>query len=173
MLRISGVSDLDVDASRPPEDQAIEVFCNKIAAATLMPQSWILNDERVIRHGLISTKWSNAEIAGMARMFGVNREALIRRLLTFGRTTEEFYNAKRHQYAAEYQANRQRDREKVAKGGIPRNMSRATLSAFGSPLVHMILGNYYRDRLTLSEVAGYLGLKTKHIAKLEHMIGLR
>jgi DNA-directed RNA polymerase specialized sigma subunit len=35
----------------------------------------------------------------------------------------------------------------------------------------MILGNYYQDRLTLSDVAGYLGIKTKHIPKLEQMSG--
>ena len=173
MLRISGVSDLDTDASRPPEDQTIEVFCNRIAAATLMPQPWLLSDERVVRQGPRSANWSDTEISDMARMFGVSREAVVRRLLTFGRTTEAFYQAKRNLYAAEHQANRQRDREKAAEDGIPRNMPQETLSNFGRPLVHMILGNYYRDRLTLSEVAGYLGIKTKHIAKLEHVAGLR
>lgn len=173
MLRISGVSDLDTDASRPPEDQAIEVFCNRIAAATLMPQSWLLEDERVVKHGPRSANWSDAEISDMARMFGVSREAVVRRLLTFGRTTEAFYQAKRNLYAAEHQANRQRDREKAAEDRISRNMPRETLSNLGRPLVQMILGNYYQDRLTLSEVAGYLGIKTKHIAKLEHAAGLR
>jgi hypothetical protein len=37
----------------------------------------------------------------------------------------------------------------------------------------MLLGNYYQDHLTLSEVSGYLGLKVKHIPKLEQVAGLR
>lgn len=172
LLHISGVSDLETDAARPAEDQAIEVFCNQVAAATLMPKSWLLADARVTNHGSRSVNWTDSEIADLARTFGVSREAVVRRLLSFDKTTDEFYRAKRGQYAAERAAQKVRDREKAADG-IPRNMPQETLSNFGRPLVHMILGNYYQDRLTLSEVAGYLGIKTKHIAKLEHAAGLR
>ena len=173
VLRISGVSDMDSDAWRPPEDQAIEVFCNKVAAAALMPRSWLLADARVIGHGPRSVQWSDGEIADLARQFGVSREAVVRRLLAFDRTTEAFYRAKRGQYASERQSRLRRDRDRAAEEGIPRNMPQETLSNLGRPLVHMIMGNYYQDRLTLSEVAGYLGIKTKHIAKLEHVAGLR
>ena len=38
MVRVSGVSDLETDERRPPEDQRIEVFCNHVAAAALMPK---------------------------------------------------------------------------------------------------------------------------------------
>jgi len=38
MLRLSGVSDLDVDADRPPEDQRVEVSCTRVAAAALLPR---------------------------------------------------------------------------------------------------------------------------------------
>ena len=38
MIHVSGVSDLETDAKRPPEDQRIEVFCNQVAAAALMPK---------------------------------------------------------------------------------------------------------------------------------------
>jgi hypothetical protein len=33
-----------------------------------------------------------------------------------------------------------------------------------------LLSNYYRDRITLSEVSGYLGLKVKHIPKLDRIM---
>jgi len=39
--------------------------------------------------------------------------------------------------------------------------------------VQMVLGTYHQDRITLGEVAGYLGIKTKHIPKLEQSLGLR
>src|SRR5229473_716165 len=42
MVRISGVSDLETDEHRPPEDQRIEVFCNQVAAAALMPKEALL-----------------------------------------------------------------------------------------------------------------------------------
>jgi Zn-dependent peptidase ImmA (M78 family)/DNA-binding XRE family transcriptional regulator len=171
MLHVSGVSDSHTDDARPPEDQAIEVFCNHVAAAALIPKGWLLNEARVVTRGARATTWTDGEIADLARTFSVSREALVRRLLTFGRTTDAFYRQKRGQYVAEYLAQRQRQREETSGEGIPRNMPQETVSNFGGPLVRMILGNYYQDRLTLSDVAGYLGIKTKHIPKIEQMAG--
>lgn len=173
MLRISGVSDLDVDEARPPEDQRIEIFSNRVAAAALMPERWLLSNARVVEHGPRSVAWTDVEISDLARSFGVSREALVRRLLTFGRTTEAFYREKRRQYLAEYQELRQQRRDQAPEDGIPRNMPREAVSNLGRPLVRMILDTYYRDRLTLSDVAGYLGIKTRHIAKLEQLTGVR
>lgn len=173
MLRVSGVSDLDADDHRPPEDQAIEVFCNRVAAAALIPMDWLLGEARVAARRAGATDWTDGEIAELARTFSVSREALLRRLLTFGRTTDAFYRQKRGQYIAEFQAQRQRQKEQSSETAMRRNMPQETVSNFGRPLVRMILGNYYQDRLTLSEVAGYLGIKTKHIAKLEQAAGMR
>jgi Zn-dependent peptidase ImmA (M78 family)/transcriptional regulator with XRE-family HTH domain len=171
MVRVSGVSDLETDERRPPEDQRIEVFCNQVAAAALVPRESLLAQPGVVEQGLRSENWSDAQISDLARRFNVSREALVRRLLTFDRTTNGFYTLKRGQYVAEYQAFLARQREK--KPEIKRNMPRETISQFGKPLVRMLLGNYYQDRLTLSAVSGYLGLKVKHIPKLEQVAGLR
>jgi Zn-dependent peptidase ImmA (M78 family)/transcriptional regulator with XRE-family HTH domain len=171
MVRVSGVSDLETDERRPPEDQRIEVFCNQAAAAALVPKESLLAQPGVAEQGLRSANWSDAQISDLARRFNVSREALVRRLLAFDRTTNGFYTRKRGQYIAEYQAFLARQREK--KTEIKRNMPRETINQFGKPLVRMLLGNYYQDRLTLSAVSGYLGLKVKHIPKLEQVAGLR
>jgi Zn-dependent peptidase ImmA (M78 family) len=171
MVRVSGVSDLEADERRRPEDQRIEVFCNQVAAAALMPKESLLAQSGVAEHGLRSEAWSDAQINDLARSFNVSREALVRRLLTFDRTTNPFYNRKRNQYIAEHQAALARQREKTTE--VKRNMPQETVSHFGRPLVRMLLGNYYQDRLTLSDVSGYLGLKVKHIPKLEQVAGLR
>jgi Zn-dependent peptidase ImmA (M78 family)/DNA-binding transcriptional regulator YiaG len=173
MLSISGVSDLHTDEARPPEDQAIEIFCNQAAAAALMPRDWLLREALVTLRGARAITWLDSEVADLARGFGVSREAMLRRLLTLGRTTDIFYRQKRAQYLAEYRALRERQRESAAEDTILRNMPLETVSNIGRPLVRMILGNYYQDRLSLSEVAGYLGIKTKHISKLEQVAGLR
>jgi len=173
MLSVSGVSDLHTDEARPPEDQAIEIFCNQVAAAALMPRGWVLREPLVTAHGPRSTAWTDTDISDLARNFGVSREALLRRLLTLDRTTNAFYGQKRGQYLTEFGALRERQREAAAEDGIPRNMPVETISNVGRPLVRMILGSYYLDRLTLSDVAGYLGIKTKHIPRLEQIAGLR
>lgn len=171
MLRISGVSDFDSEGARPPEDQQVEVFCNRVAAATLIPRDELLSHGIVRSKGARATSWTNEELSELGRLYGVSREAVLRRLLTFNLTTEAFYRETRAALLDEFFKQRERQREQ--KKEIRRNMPQETLSNLGRPLVSMILVNYYQDRLTLSDVAGYLGIKTRHIAKLEQFAGLR
>jgi Zn-dependent peptidase ImmA (M78 family) len=173
MIRVSGVSDLETDAARPPEDQPIEVFCNRVAAAALMPKNALLEDSRVIAQGRGSESWRDDELSDLARQFNVSREALLRRLLTLDRTTPAFYGKKRTQYNNEYATNKALRNAQPPETEIRRNMPQETVSNFGRPFVRMLLGNYYQDRITLSEVSGYLGLKVKHIPKLEQAARLR
>ena len=56
---------------------------------------------------------------------------------------------------------------------MKRNMPQETVSNFGKRLVNMLLDNYHQDRMTLSEISGYLGLKVKHVPKLEEVAGFR
>src|SRR5262249_61377649 len=72
MVRVSGVSDLETDAKRPPEDQRIEVFCNHVAAAALIPREALLSDPRVIAQGPRSTSWSDDAVSDLARQFNVS-----------------------------------------------------------------------------------------------------
>jgi Zn-dependent peptidase ImmA (M78 family) len=143
----------------------------KINASKSFATNSLLAQPGVAEQGLRSEGWSDAQISDLARRFNVSREALVRRLLTFDRTTNAFYTRKRSQYIAEYQAHVARQREKETD--IKRNMPQETVSHFGKPLVRMLLGNYHQDRMTLSAVSGYLGLKVKHISKLERVAGLR
>jgi len=91
MVRVSGVSDLEMNANRPPENQQIEVFCNHVAAAALMPSAALLAEPIVVARGTRSTSWNDFEIGELAKLYNVSREALLRRLLTFERTTADFY----------------------------------------------------------------------------------
>lgn len=170
MIRVSGVSNLETDERRPPEDQRIEVFCNHVAAAALMPKNSLLAQPGVAEQGAASEAWTDAQVSDLARRFNVSREAVLRRLLVFGRTTQAFYARKRGQYIAEFQAQQQRQREQAKD--IKRNIPTETVSHFGKPLVRMLLNNYRQDRMTLSAISGYLGLKVKHIPKLSKAAGL-
>jgi Zn-dependent peptidase ImmA (M78 family)/DNA-binding XRE family transcriptional regulator len=171
MVRVSGVSDLETDEKRPPEDQRIEVFCNHVAAAALIPKESLLAQPGVAEQGSRSERWTDDQIGDLARRFNVSRDAILRRLLTFDRTTNAFYARKRAQYLAEYQAYRARQKEQTKD--IKRNMPTETVSHFGKPLVRMLLNNYWQDRMTLSAISGYLGLKVKHIPNLAKAAGLR
>jgi Zn-dependent peptidase ImmA (M78 family)/transcriptional regulator with XRE-family HTH domain len=171
MIHVSGVSDLETDERRPPEDQRIEIFCNHVAAAALMPKDSLLSQPGVAEQGKRSEKWTDLQISELARRFNVSREAILRRLLTFDRTTNDFYSRKRAQYIAEYQTHRAKQKEQAKD--IKRNMPAETVSHFGKPLVRMLLNNYWQDRMSLSAISGYLGLKVKHIPNLAKAAGLR
>lgn len=169
-LRKSGVSDLDVESPRPPEDERLEVFCNRVAASALMPESLFLSDKIVLEHGK-SPVWNDGEIALLSARFGSSREAVVRRLLSFHRTNKAFYLEKREQYRQEYIAKREQQAAARPNTEIKRNMAQEAISNYGWPLVGLVLQHYHQDRLTLSEVSGYLGLRTHHVFAIEQKLG--
>ncbi|MGQ5701115.1 ImmA/IrrE family metallo-endopeptidase [Sandaracinobacteroides sp. A072] len=171
-LHRSGVSDLDSSGIRHASDQRIEAYCNQVAASVLMPKSSFLSEPIIANGDADRRDWSDADIENLAKTYSVSREAVVRRLLTFGRTTEAFYIQKRAEYAREYAALRRRQRELPEKKPIPRNMPRETVNDAGRPLVMKLLSHYHSERLSLSELSGYLGVKTKHIAGIEQALGL-
>jgi len=173
MLQQSGVSDLDIEGPRPADDEKIELFCNQVAAAALMPRDLFLKEALVAVKGSDRHEWDDASVQALSLTYGVSREAIVRRLLTLGRTTEAFYRRKRAQYAIEFQQQRQRDRQKNEGKPIPRNMPRETVADYGKPFVRRVIENYHLDRISLSDVSGYLGVKVRHVSGIEQQLGYR
>lgn len=170
MLHKSGVSDLDASGPRAPSDEQVEVFCNQVAAAALLPKEMFLSEPSVAGHPQGDLEWSDETIAALAKHYSVSRESIVRRLLTFGRTSEAFYGRKRQQYAEEYRARKQREKDNRGDKGIPRNMPRETVGDFGKPLVRRLLSHYHSERLSLAELSGFLGVKTRHVPGIEQTV---
>ena len=166
MIHQSGVSDLD-DGRRQVSDQRVEVFCNKVAAAALMPKLQFLSQPTIGNAPSGRREWSDEDIATLAKTFSVSREAVVRRLLTLERTTDAFYRQKRTHYLQEYAAMQARKRQQENKKPIPRNMPLETVSSVGRPLIRLLLSQYHARRLSLSEVSGFLGVKVRHLPRIE------
>ena len=156
-LRNSGLCDLRIDHGRPPEDQRIEVFCNAVAAACLMPAEAVLSHQ-IVWHHTRGTDWEENRIGELAVDFGVSREAMLRRLLTLDLTTEAFYQLKRTQYAAEYLSRPRRSG--------PISPATSVLSIRGRPFVRTVLASLGAKRITSTDAAQYLGLRARHIDRL-------
>ncbi|MCI0600627.1 MAG: XRE family transcriptional regulator [Beijerinckiaceae bacterium] len=171
MLHQSGVSDLDIDSARPAREKTVEVFCNAVAAAALMPKDIFLAERAIDERGPGRHEWTDNTVQSLATLFGVSQESVIRRLLTFGRTTEAFYSRKRAQYSDEFRAKKEREREQRADKSMARNVPRETVGDLGRPFVRLVLENFRQDRLTLSDVSGYLGVKVRHVPNIEQQIG--
>jgi len=173
LLRIGGASDLNVDAKRPPEEQKVEVFCNHVAAATLMPADLVMGLPDVQAHKTQSEEWEDDELRYLAGLFGVSREAFLRRLLRFNRTTKSFYELKRDQYNEEFRQERESELEQLRSGEskFRRNPPRDVFLELGRPFVRLILDSTRQDLITLNEASGYLGnLRIRHFPKLETQV---
>ena len=159
-LRKGGLCDLDGHSARPPEELTTEVFANMVAGATLMPREALLSEPAVRSQGGPES-WEDDQLKSLSDRYGVSREAMLRRLLVLGRTTERFYRAKRDQYQREYEewfGNRE-------PGFAP--PYRTAISSAGPVFVQIVLANYHQENITASDVADFLDVKLKHLARIE------
>lgn len=173
LLGQSGASDLEVDATRPPETQKVEVFCNAVAAAALMPKERLLGLPEVQQRGMLTTDWTEEELHEMANTFGVSRIAILRRLLTFKLTTQSFYAKKARQWNKEWLAAQKSEKQAIKDSGRPfaTNPPMNVFYELGRPFVRLVLDSLHANQMTLHEASGHFGnLRVRHFPKLEQQI---
>lgn len=149
----AGTCDLQENSG---EHLDVEVFCNAVAAEILVPSEQfraepLVRDLRGVRN------WTDREIESLASMYRVSREVILRRLLTFGFATSQFYQAKRDEFAAA-------ERKSTKPGGG--NYYSNQKVKLGVPLIQGVLNAYHLGRITANEAAGYLRVKVDHLSKL-------
>lgn len=169
MLREGGLCDLLEETSRTQE--RIEVFCNHVAAAALMPRAWVMEEEIVRTHkGL---QWSDEEIAILAQGYRVSREAVVRRLLVLGKTNDDFYRRKRKQLQEEFEAQQEQAEQRRALGQEAGGFAppdRMAVSKAGPFFVRLVLDSYHQEKITANDLSSFLEVRLKHIAKIEHAV---
>jgi Zn-dependent peptidase ImmA (M78 family) len=160
-LRQSGVSNMGSDRNDAPHPD-VEKFCNAVAAATLMPRDWLLNETLVTQKGG-QKSWRDDELEALALRFGVSQEAVLRRLLTLGRTTQAFYDTKRADFQKIYA---QLDEKKETSEGGPQYHI-VVLSQLGRTFTQLIFQGYHDRYFTLRDVAGLLNMKVTTVPVME------
>jgi Zn-dependent peptidase ImmA (M78 family) len=90
----SSICDIEEGTLRPVKEQRIEVFCNAVAGATLVPREALLMEPLVAAHPARPREWSEDELGSLGRNFGFSSSVILRRLLMAGRTTSAFYAAR-------------------------------------------------------------------------------
>jgi Zn-dependent peptidase ImmA (M78 family) len=159
-LRLGGISDLH---ERGPDslETRVEVFCNRFAGAVLVPGP-ALEREPSVRAATTSSEWSDEALSELARHYWVSREVILRRLLIVGKTSAAFYRQKRDELLA-WQG------DGDDEGGFL-SPSRGAIRAVGQPFARLVLGAYYGDAITLSDVSELLGVRVKHIRTIEALL---
>ncbi len=160
-LRRSGICETDEDRLRPSEERRVEVFCNHVAGAALLPMADLLADPIVVVNR--GPQWPEQDLVEIARRFAVSRFVVLRRLLASGRTTQAFYRTKHEEWV-------QAHAERQAEGGIITPDRRAVAEG-GRTFVRLVLQSYYQERITLSDVSDYLGVRLMHLPKIEQTVG--
>ncbi len=160
-----GICDCWEYQSTSTDEARAEVFCNHVAAAVLMPASLMLVHE-TIRNHVGGIEWSEAEIERLSEDFSVSQEAIVRRLLTLGRTHISFYQQKRAEYSERLREYRKRLAAEDEKKGVP-PYHRMVLSRIGKPFTVQILTAYHDRQITLADASEYIGAKVKFVKRLE------
>jgi|GEM_PF-143268 len=140
--------------SLPQNEKNTEVMCNRFAAEFLVPSSDF--DSRIR-----SVSMDEAVISSLADRYKVSREVVLRKLLDRGLIDKEYYEDKAAQWVKDYF-----ETQPESGGG---NYYRTQASYLGDKYLGLVFGKYYQGRLSIEQVADYLGVKTKSVAGLEHV----
>ncbi len=159
-LKQGGVCDLEEKAKgRGAEEERVEVACNRIAGAILVPADRLLAETAISNAGA-RTDWEEEQIGFLAHRYSVSREAILRRLLLVGRTSLEFYRKKRGEY---------QEQQPRRTGGIVLPHTVAVSSA-GPLFVRLVLTSYYQDKITASDLSDMLNVRLKHVPRIERLV---
>lgn len=166
MLQESGICDpLRVRRRHRTADERVEVFCNHVAGALLVPGQALLRDPLVVAHGR-TPEWDERTLHTLAERFAVSQEVVVRRLLILARTTENFYEQRRAVYQAQYQARAVRQQEREGFAPLPRVVVRD----HGRRYTRLVLDALERAYITEADVSEYLGVRLKHLDEIAGVV---
>ncbi len=160
-LRKGGICDL--------HDQDLELFCNKAAAAALMPSSALLAEVSSIGQQ-DPDNWSDHALRSLARTFSVSEQALVLRLVELGAASWDFYRKKRAEFDLRARQAKARTDE-GGKGGVPQHQ--VSMARNGMRFTSLVLEAYHRQLITAHRATSYLGVSYDGLGKIEHEVQRR
>lgn len=161
LLNESGLCDMREGGEISAEDKAREVFCNRVAGTVLLPTQTLLGDQIVASYR--GSTWSDDGVSALSRKYSVSREVVLRRLFALGKIDSGFYARKTEEYYQEFLRNK-KDREGFAPPHVQ------VLSQAGTYFANLVLENYHRERITSADVSEYLGMRLKHLQRVEEAL---
>jgi Zn-dependent peptidase ImmA (M78 family)/DNA-binding XRE family transcriptional regulator len=161
LLHSGGLCDLHEHGQPDTEDERIEVFCNRVAGAMLVPENALRSElgrtgPQALRTSLDDT------ISQVSRQFSVSQEVVLRRLLTIGLVSRAVYQKKREDYMKAYQ------KEKATEGfASPSTMA---IRDLGKRFVRVVVDAYRQETITSADLSDFLGVRLKHLPRIEQAV---
>ena len=147
------------------ESRRVEVFCNRVAGAILVPEKYFLLEEPVLENKP-GVEWPEKQICILADKYKVSREVIMRRLLILKRITADFYQEKMNEYAFEYQ---KFEKPKIKWFPLPHIEA---INSAGVPFMSLVLDSYNNRKITASDMSDFMNVKLKHVKKIEYQLEL-
>jgi len=167
LLQLGGICDPYGHVIRGgSKNSRIEVFCNHVAGAVLVPASLLQNHDSVVTNE-DPDDWTDAALGRIGRDFGVSTLVVVRRLLTLGRTTERFYKQYHQRMAARAEKHR---RARVQESGPPRPVM--VVADLGRTFTGTVLDAYRSRLITASDVSDYLRVRVRQIGDVQARLSL-
>ena len=136
-------------------NKRIEVFCNKFAGEFLVPTKDI---KPRIRNQTIDDKL----LTRLAKKYSVSREVILRKCLDLNHITKAFYETKVKEW----------DEERLERGSSGSDSRHPTYydvkkAYLGAYYIEIAFSRYYQDRISIRQLADYLGMKEAHVTTFE------
>lgn len=166
MLHSGGLCNMRDDQRVAEDERVIEVFCNAVAGETIVPQALLREEAVVVSHQ--GTEWTDGELKRLATVYGTSKEAVLRRLLDLGLTSDAFYRRMREVFARELEDRQKAGGQKTKPGFLTPDVE--VVSQSGKGFVRLNLEAFHQGRITASTLADYLGVRLKHMPSIEDMV---
>lgn len=157
VLRSSGVCDLHDHVGSTRDVDRVEVFCNRVAGAVLMPPSSVpasiaaldLDAER---------DWGEEPLRRLADLYGISTDATLRGLVLAGRFPAEGYAARHDAFVRAW------ERERPKPGRVP--YFRRALGWAGRRFARLALSAYDEQRISSADLTEYLRVKMPQVEQI-------
>jgi Zn-dependent peptidase ImmA (M78 family)/DNA-binding XRE family transcriptional regulator len=138
-------------------NRRIEIACNQLATEILVPES--------------TFPWADVPQMGwetsvglLADRYRVSREVILLRLVDRGLVDQRTYEASARRWNQEFRLAR------AGRAGGGGNYYATQAAYLGERYLRMTFAQYNAGRLSLSELAGHLGIKAKNVPRLEDFL---
>ena len=145
----------------PDRTDSVEVFCNRVAAETLVPMDELLRTAVVASHETEGV-YSDPELMSLARTFSVSRQVVLTRLRAAELVTQSDYELKMSELSE--------GQVKKATGGGANTWVATLLNRAGERLTGLVLDSVRNNVMTEVDAAQALDTRVAYLPRVEEAL---
>lgn len=153
------------------QDQDVEVFCNEVASATLVPSASFIEEDTFIQKKN-NEYWTDEELRLISHKYSVSRYVILNRLRTLGKISVDLFwkmKAEMDEAFRKKEEEEEARRKKQEKPGYELPYKRIIRST-SREFQRRVLLAYYHEDITTADIANYIGIEIKHLDLVEQRV---